>query len=70
MIQSIVLKKSKFNLFQAEKKVEEMGHDITNLDETIDYFRFIQIKKIRFKKNSLFAEKFNDDIFIIKGLMK
>jgi len=79
MIQSIVLKKNKYSLDEAEKKVLELGHKIKyngkkvneyKAGETLNYWRFRQMSPIRFLKNSFYTKRLNDDIYLILGDLK
>ena len=78
-VQSIVLRKSAYNLEQANEEVRKMGHNVNYLNkpvteykagETISFWRYRQISPLRFDKNSITSKKLNDNLYLIIGELK
>ena len=78
-VQSIVLRKSAYNLEQANEQVRKMGHNVKYLNknvteykagQTINYWRYRQISPLRFDKKSFTTKKINDNLYLIIGELK
>jgi hypothetical protein len=79
IVQSIVLKKDKFTVNEANKKVEELGYNSIYRGKTVDkykagqtnnFFRFRQYPPHNFIKDSFRIKYINDDIFLVLAIPK
>ena len=78
-VQSVVLPKDKFNLENAELKVEELGYKTKYMNkrvneykagETINFWRFRQMSPLKFEKDSFRMKKLDNGGFLVIGKLK
>jgi hypothetical protein len=78
-VQSVVLPKDKFNLENAELKVEELGYSSKYMNkrvneykagQTINYYRFKQMSPLKFEKNYFQMKKLDNGGFLVIGKLK